>query len=376
MWQRSVEPRRREALLGEEALATLERESERRYRSLADAVPQIVWTTDADGKPTSFNARWYQYTGSPEGRLTGAAELIHPDDLPRALRSWEESKRSGATYETEYRLRRVDGDWRWHLVRAVSVRDADGTITGWVGTATDIEDRRLAEEQQRFLAEAAWVLGSSLDYEPNLAEVARLAVRRIADICIVDLYEDGRLERLAVEHGDPAKVARARELQQDYPPVEIAIRTGVPDLVAAITDEALEARGLDGGQADLVRELGLRSYICVPLLARNRVLGAITFAQAESGRVDGIAQLELARQLAARAAIAIDNAQLYAEAEQRAQAARVLAAVGDGVFLVDREGFVRLWNTAAGAITGPRAGRGRRATPSTRCCPAGRSSRR
>ena len=90
----------------------------------------------------------------------------------------------------------------------------------------------------------------------------------------------------------------------------------------------------------------------MPLLARDRVLGAITFAQAESGRVDGIAQLELARQLASRAAIAIDHAQLYAEAEQRAQAARVLAAVGDAVFLVDREGFVRLWNTAAGAITG------------------------
>ena len=210
VWQRSIELRRRETLLGAQALATLERESERRYQSLADAVPQIVWTTDADGKTTSFNARWYQYTGSPEGSLTGAADLIHADDLPRVLRRWEESKTSGATYETEYRLRRVDGDWRWHLVRGVSVRDADGTITGWVGTATDIEDRRLAEEQQRFLAEAAWVLGSSLDYEPNLAEVARLAVRRIADVCIVDLYEDGRLERLAVEHGDPAKVARAR----------------------------------------------------------------------------------------------------------------------------------------------------------------------
>ena len=206
-------------------------------------MPQIVWTTDADGTTTYFNARWYEYTGSPGGSLTGAADA-HPSGRPPAR-----AARLGGVEAVGRDVR--DGvpaaPRRRRLAlaprsRASPIRDADGTITGWVGTATDIEDRRLAEEQQRFLAEAAWVLGSSLDYEPNLAEVARLAVRRIADVCIVDLYEDGRLERLAVEHGDPAKVARARELQQDYPPVETAIRTGVPELVAAITDEALEAR--------------------------------------------------------------------------------------------------------------------------------------
>ena len=194
LWQKTVELRRQDAALSDLALATLERESEQRYRSLADAVPQIVWTTDTDGATTYFNERWYEYTGAAAGSVAGAAEAIHPEDLARALEVWEESRKSGAVFETEYRMRRADGEWRWHLARALPVRDAGRAITGWVGTATDIEDRRLAEERQRFLAEAAWVLGSSLDYERNLEEVSRLAVRRIADVCIVDLLEDADLQ--------------------------------------------------------------------------------------------------------------------------------------------------------------------------------------
>ena len=350
LWEKSVELRRRDAVLKEEALATLERESEHRYRSLADAVPQIVWTTEADGTTTSFNERWYEYTGWRPGRLEHATDAIHPEDLPHAIESWTASRTSGDAFETEYRLRRADGCWRWHLVRAVPVRDTRGEITGWVGTATDIEDRRLAEERQRFLAEAAWVLGSSLDYERNLAEVARLAVRRVADVCLVDLLADGIVARVAAAQAEAAS-DRRRELEQLFPPVEAA-RAKDPELVAAVDEQALVAAGLDERQRGLVRELGVRSYLRVPLVARDRVLGAITLAQAESGRVDGIVELELARQLASRAAIAVDNAHLYEEAERRAQAARVLAAVGDAVLLVGRDGVIRLWNTAAEAITG------------------------
>ena len=175
----------------EQALATLERESERRYRSLADAVPQIVWTTDADGRRRTSTSAGTSTRAAPAASVAGAAEAIHPEDLARRARGLGGVEESGAVFETEYRMRRADGEWRWHLARARSGARCGGAITGWVGTATDIEDRRLAEERQRFLAEAGWVLGSSLDYERNLAEVARLAVRRIADVCIVDLLEDG-----------------------------------------------------------------------------------------------------------------------------------------------------------------------------------------
>ena len=104
--------------------------------------------------------------------------------------------RTGDPFEVEYRFRRADGVYRWHLGRSVCLRDDSSAITGWVGTATDIHDRRLAEERQRFLAEAGWVLGSSLDYEQTLADVARLAVPHVADWCTVDIFVDGKLERL------------------------------------------------------------------------------------------------------------------------------------------------------------------------------------
>jgi GAF domain-containing protein len=101
-----------------------------------------------------------------------------------------------------------------------------------------------------------------------------------------------------------------------------------------------------------VRELGLQSYMCVPLFAREGVFGVISFVSAESGRRYGPDDLTFAEELARRAGTAIENAQLYREAEERAQAARVLEAVGDGVFLVDSDGIVRLWNRSAEALTG------------------------
>ena len=92
--------------------------------------------------------------------------------------------------------------------------------------------------------------------------------------------------------------------------------------------------------------------MCVPLKGREAVLGAITLVTSESGRRFGAEDLSLAEELARRAATAIENARLYREAEARAQAARVLATIGDGVFLVDRSGRIRLWNSAAQWITG------------------------
>ena len=212
LWQKTVEIRRRDAILAEQERAAVERESEVRYRSLADAVPQIVWTTDADGKTLFYNERWYEYTGLRSGAVDGAVEIVHPADRERMMARWAAANADGSPFEIEYRFRRHDGSYRWHLARAVAQRDEGGAVTGWVGTAIDIEDRKLSEERQAFLAEAGWVLGSSLDYEQTLTDVARLAVPRVADWCAVDIFVDGKLERLALEHADPLKLALAREL--------------------------------------------------------------------------------------------------------------------------------------------------------------------
>ena len=281
---------------------------------------------------------------------------------------------SGDPFEVEYRFRREDGVYRWHLGRSVCLRDESSAITGWVGTATDIHDRRLAEERQRFLAEAGWVLGSSLDYEQTLADVARLAVPHVADWCTVDIFVDGKLERLALAHVDPLKLALARELQEAMLGAAgsagaAAIRAREPVLVRDIDDETLASFGFDERQLEIARALAPRSYVTVPLMARDEVFGSISLVTAESERRYDERDLALAEELARHAANAIDNARLYAEAERRGRAARALEAVGDGVVLVDREGVIRLWNTAAATITGlpsPRSLGHRSPTSSTR----------
>jgi PAS domain S-box-containing protein len=185
-------------------------------------------------------------------------------------------------------------------------------------------EAQASERRSRFLARASGALGASLDYSATLRDVTRLAVPEFADWCAVDVLEpDGRVERLAVEHVDPAKVTIATQLRQRYPvdmnaPRGLAqvLREGDPVLYPKVTDEMLTAVAHDGEHLALLRAAGVRSLIVSPMKARGRTLGAITFVTVESGRVYGPEDLAVAEQLAARAALAIDNSQLFAEAER------------------------------------------------------------
>ena len=361
LWDKERQLRAQAELLREQELAAVERASEERYRQLADAMPQIVWTSDTSGATTYFNRRWFEYTGLTEEESGPSTwhRVVHPDDLPTAVARRERTLPTGEDFEVEYRFRHRGGEYRWHLGRAVAMRDDDGRIAFWVGTATDIHDRKLIEEQRDFIVAASDALTRSLDYRETLTEVARLATESVADWCAVHVVESDDIVEVAVAHVDPAKVVLAHELQERYPaaaaePTGAAavIRTGEAELVPEITEELLEAATRDELHRDLVRQLGLCSYMCVPLKGRGRVLGAITFISSEPARRYGRDDLVFAEELARRAATAVENAQLYGEAEARAQAARVLAAIGDGVVLVDRDGRVRLWNAAAEHITG------------------------
>jgi GAF domain-containing protein len=180
-----------------------------------------------------------------------------------------------------------------------------------------------SEERQAkltFIAEASVELASSLDYESTLARVAQLAVPTFADWCAIDLVKDNRLRRLAVAHVDPAKVAYAHELAERYPsdPNSGAgawqvIRTGRSELIAEITDEMLVAAARDEEHLRIARELALRSVVTVPLIARGRMLGVITWVSAESQRRYTQSDVEFAEDLARRAAVSIDNSELHSE---------------------------------------------------------------
>jgi PAS domain S-box-containing protein len=216
-----------------------------------------------------------------------------------------------------------------------------------------------AQHRVEFLSEASQLLASSLDYGETLTSVARLAAPRVADWCLFYmLADDGTIERIAVEHGGGRqdvirRVLAGHELKPDAPTgVPYVIRTGHSELQAEATPVSLASDVDDPEElAAALEEVHVHSTMCVPLIARGRTLGAILFVSAESGRTYAEEDLQLAEDLAGRAALAVDNSRLYREAEERGEAARALATVGDGVFLVDRTGVIRLWNAAAEAIT-------------------------
>lgn len=185
----------------------------------------------------------------------------------------------------------------------------------------DITSRKREEQGALLLGEASRILASTLDYEKTLDTVARLAVGELAEWCGVDLVQaNGSIRQVIVAHVDEEKVKWAKELNKRYPPdydaptgVGVVIRTGRPEIYPEISDEMLVAAARDEQHLAIMRELQIKSAFIVPMIARGRTLGALTLI-AQKGRRYGDADLTLAMEIATRAAIAIDNAQLYRSA--------------------------------------------------------------
>jgi signal transduction histidine kinase len=195
----------------------------------------------------------------------------------------------------------------------------------------EAEGARAAAEalakRMEFLAEASRILASSLDYHETLQRVARLAVPRIADYCVIDVVEDDRIRRLAAAAWDPAREELVAALKR-YPPdsetessVFEVLRTGRSNLLPEISDALLQAIAHDAEHLRILRALAPRSTMVLPLVARGRTLGAITFAATEAGRRYGPRDVAFAEELTGRAALAIDNARLH-QATQLAIATR------------------------------------------------------
>ena len=248
------------------------------------------------------------------------------------------------------------GHW---LASYYAVRGEDEQPIGIGVVVVDRTDAKRAGDEQRFLAAATEVLGESLDYERTLDAVAHLVVPGLAGQCIVDLVnDDGSTRAVAIAHVDPAKERLLRELRDRYPPtaaghpVRRVLATRRAELLPELDDATLDAMAQDEEHAALIRQLGNRSGIVAPLVARGRTIGALWLGTVDPSPPFGPSDLRLAEELARRAAAAVDNALLYRQAEERAQAASALAFVGDGVFLVDHDGHVALWNPMAATITG------------------------
>jgi serine phosphatase RsbU (regulator of sigma subunit) len=212
----------------------------------------------------------------------------------------------------------VTGEVRWNVLKATVLRDVAGQPIASVMIIEDVTPEKTAELRERFLARATDTLMSSLDYQETLRNVAWLAVPEVADWCVVDLVDDtGSRRQVATAHRDPEKLALAEKLRRyDADPpnpdqgVGRVIRTGQSELYPDITDEMLRRGAHDEQHFRLLRELGFRSALLVPLRTRGRTLGVLTLVTAESMRRFVQTDVEFAQQLANRAAIAVDNARL------------------------------------------------------------------
>jgi PAS domain S-box-containing protein len=300
---------------------------ERRYRSLVLATPtrQSISTATAEGLREEDSPSWRELTGLTFEQMRGRGWLdaIFDADRQRVERAWDEAIASQTLFEQQYRLRMADGSYRWFASRAVPVYDAEGAVTEWIGTTTDVHDARVTEDARRFLAKATELFASSLDYEKTLTTLTSLAVPALADWCAVDIADETHPphRRLAVAHVDPAKTEYAWEFYRKHPPdpendqVAAVMRTGQPQLVTTVPEGMLERMVKDEEQLRIVRELGLFSWMIVPLHSRGRVLGAITFVSSDSRRRFTELDLQQAEEFASRASVAIDNALLYRDAQ-------------------------------------------------------------
>ncbi|MEA2383322.1 MAG: hypothetical protein QOH72_3293 [Solirubrobacteraceae bacterium] len=278
------------------------------------------------------NVALARLNGIPAAAHVGrpAAEMI-PDGNPELMELLRRVLDSGEAVEAEVSgYSRAAPAERHHWIVAIHpVSDGADAPVGLGVTVTDITERVAAAQRAEFLARAGEVLGRSLDFETTLRDVAAIAVPGLADWCIIDLVENGgAARRVAVAHEDPARTRRAWELSERYPPdldapggLQTVLRTREPNLVLDIDDEMLRALARDDEHLKALREMDFAAALSAPLVVRGRVIGVLTLMYASARRRPGEAELDLAAQVAARAATAIDNARLHRD---RSHIARTL----------------------------------------------------
>jgi len=300
------------------------RMSEARFRSLVLASAQIVWSTDASGAVVEDSPSWRAFTGQTleEWLGTGWLQAVHPDDREQAARAWREAVAIRSLYEVEYRVRRPDGSYTPTLARGTPVFNPDGSIREWIGANTDITQQKAAEEAQRFHIRVGQVLSESLDTETTLKNIARLAVSHLSDFCMLDLLDEGgvlrRHEILAADPVEDTIIKKSRaypSLVEGNTPMARVLQTGEP-LFVHITPEWLDRAARNPEHRAALGELAPTAAAFVALKARGRTLGLLTLGWTRTHSLPTPDTLGLARAVADRAAVALDNARLYAEAQK------------------------------------------------------------
>lgn len=259
-------------------------------------------------------------------------DAIHPADRNRVAKEIKKALKSTGSFESEYRTFNNEGDVRWVLVRGTIEADEAGSLDQFPGVIVDITDRKTAENNLKFLTAASTQFSASLDPKITLSTIANMVIPDIADWCAIDLFDGKKIERVATAHKDPAKVKWAEELYKkqgapginDLTGVPNALRSGEVEYYPEITDEILVASAKDEKELELMRSLGFSSAIIVPMKLDGKPIGAISLISTESKVHYKAPDVEMAKGLANRAALAVYNANLFQAAQREIKERKLL----------------------------------------------------
>jgi PAS domain S-box-containing protein len=310
-----------------ESQALLE-ESRTRFAELYDFAPVVYLTLDEEGRMLEANLTAASLFGLERGRLVGRSLFgyVAGEDRAALRDHLRRCCRGAVRQEAEFKFVVHRGRTLFAHMISAPIAGETATATGCRTALIDVTDRRRVQEKLQFLAHASSLLAGSFDYRTTLAEMARLAVQSLGDICIVDLIEPGgQISRLEVAYADPASAIRQATFRRVPPRADEttalgrAIRTRQPLLFEQCTPTSLASTAEGFDHEILIKVSGARAMMVAPILARDVVMGAITVIAAESGRRYTGISLSTLRDLANHAGMAIDSARMYERAQDAAR---------------------------------------------------------
>ncbi len=353
-------------------------QSELSFQTLIEHSVDAIALVDSRGKVLYLSPSIEHLSGYTAEEMGGqvAFEFVHPDDQARMMAALAGVlQEPGTSLMVEYRFQHKDGSWRWMEATATNLLHDPG-IGAIVSNFHDITERKRVEERQRLLNEASEKLASSLNHRLTLQEIAQMIVPTLADYCrIAILDERQQIKDIAAHHIEPEKIALVRELYEQYKDrassthgIQKLLQTEKAELISIVTPEMLAPIGQENADVlAIVHALGLQSYMGTPLIARNRVIGAITFSSVQPHRHYTQEDLLFAHELARRIALTLDNARLYQQAQEeiaerkqleaqlersKEQLEAMLKTIADGILLQDATGKILYANQAVATLSG------------------------
>ena len=334
----------------ESALAEQQSKSEQRYQRLAEAIPQMVWTTDPQGRLQYLNRRWREYTGDEaENVLAGWVEFVRAMDLSTAM----DAQKAGDSeaYEVELRIRRHDGQYRWHLARILPMQDENtNVLTGWVGTMTDINDRKHFEEQLLSQYGVASVLGQHESLSAAAGDLLDAIAQAMHwDIALLWERIGDKLYNIAIRHTQPMNEDVLSALTGPLPVEGSVLGSVFLGGKPWTTDDLSVARFqplIDGGSVDC------RSWAAFPIVRGNESLAVVEFLSHEESLADE-PLLRLMGSLGQQIGQFVERQEIaLALRSSEELKGSILASSLDAIVTIDQEGTVTEWNPAAEEIFG------------------------